>query len=626
MFSMVACASSATNLQDLESENASSSEEQVSDIPEPPVEENSTSTTEEEANASVEPSPVDNSEETVIEEPVVENPEESLSTTQLNSIAMLNYLATLSQEINSSKNSRLFLEEAYASLINNTNPEAVNELTESHLSSLLDIIERYRMIAVKRDRLQFMYDQGKARAIKAAVPNPVALLSAASSFDMKRLVASVVYMAVDSVSSYEAYKEDLNQQYLQDGWELDDEEAANLHESRKRAFMYMIDIVREEDLPGNLALNESNVEKFVEWKNKDSQTSNIQKIQFFEAEEKTYEAFGSYWLELADCYYIAEDYEKCLNCITRYEELQSTIFRKDYYYAEAIPKAIDAASHVYSEEDYIAFVDKYLGLLLDNTNSDEWALRYFAAEVYLSLYSKTNNQEYIQKAYDIALNNVNYLVGEQRALNKTFVDDVKEISIPEGASKEEKTQIKKYNESLKKKRETELPPVYEPLVVNCDLLFGIAEELNISQAAKDRIDGILHQSQTFLTTTLENKYSFKNNVQNNTTIELKKDEVIIPMYCLSENSHIVVTVTDGTSTVYDDWVVKKVDRKNKSFEEYSVVFSSKLIGKHPWSNNATVKVEIYEVEGEKPTLVFNFKVSKYQDFKVYKVVEFEAVN
>lgn len=58
---------------------------------------------------------------------------ESLNSVQENSIAWLNYLAMLTQEINNSKNSKLFLEEAYASLINNTDPENVNELTESHL-------------------------------------------------------------------------------------------------------------------------------------------------------------------------------------------------------------------------------------------------------------------------------------------------------------------------------------------------------------------------------------------------------------------------------------------------------------------------------------------------------------
>ena len=48
-------------------------------------------------------------------------------------------------------------------------PEKVNETTESHLSSLLDIIEKYRMITVKRDRLQYIYDQNKAKALKEAM-------------------------------------------------------------------------------------------------------------------------------------------------------------------------------------------------------------------------------------------------------------------------------------------------------------------------------------------------------------------------------------------------------------------------------------------------------------------------
>ena len=138
----------------------------------------------------------------------------TLDEVQKNSIAMLNYLAVLSREINESKNSRLFLEEAYDSLINNTNPDKVNELTESHMSSLLDIIERYRMISVKRDRLQYIYDQNKAKALKESMPNPVALLSAVSSFDIKKLAASVAYMAVDSYSSYKSYNAEIDLQYM----------------------------------------------------------------------------------------------------------------------------------------------------------------------------------------------------------------------------------------------------------------------------------------------------------------------------------------------------------------------------------------------------------------------------
>ena len=56
---------------------------------------------------------------------VVTAPEvaEGLDETQRNSISMLNHLAVLTQEINASQNSRMYLEEAYSMLINNTFPK-----------------------------------------------------------------------------------------------------------------------------------------------------------------------------------------------------------------------------------------------------------------------------------------------------------------------------------------------------------------------------------------------------------------------------------------------------------------------------------------------------------------------
>ena len=50
--------------------------------------------------------------------------ETTLTNEQRNAIAMLNYITVLTQDINASKNSRLYMEEAYSSLINNTYPNA----------------------------------------------------------------------------------------------------------------------------------------------------------------------------------------------------------------------------------------------------------------------------------------------------------------------------------------------------------------------------------------------------------------------------------------------------------------------------------------------------------------------
>ncbi len=46
--------------------------------------------------------------------------EKELTIEQKNAIAMLNYITVLTQEINSSKNSRVCMEDAYSTLINNT--------------------------------------------------------------------------------------------------------------------------------------------------------------------------------------------------------------------------------------------------------------------------------------------------------------------------------------------------------------------------------------------------------------------------------------------------------------------------------------------------------------------------
>ena len=69
-----------------------------------------------------------------------------------NSMNMLNHITVLSQEINSSKTSKIYLEQAYLSIVNNFNPNMIDERTLGELNSLMDLLEEYRMIADIRDR------------------------------------------------------------------------------------------------------------------------------------------------------------------------------------------------------------------------------------------------------------------------------------------------------------------------------------------------------------------------------------------------------------------------------------------------------------------------------------------
>ena len=522
---------------------------------------------------------------------------ETLDDVQRNSIAMLNYLTVLTQEINASKGSRLFLEQAYSSLINNTYPNAVDIWTQGELDELLDNLESFRMVNVKRERLQYIYEHNKAQALRSAIPNPISILSNVSSRGLLKTAVSLIFMAVDSVSSYNAFNDQNDMQYLKDGWELDDQEAAELSTMRRNSFSYMIDMVRTYNLPGDLALNENAVTNFVEWKSK---TNVVSRISILESNEKTYEAMGSYWLVLAKSYYENGEYSKCLGAIEKYEEISSRIFRKDYEFADTLPYAILSAQEVYSGSEYETIASRYCETILSNTDADDWASHYFVALIYMDLYASTQNSRYLDEAYGIALDNVTYLVDEQRELNATWLADVKEETAAKNATKQEKEDIKQYNKMLKEERKKALPPISEPLYLNCELLFGLAEKKGIPQSEKTKIDAILHENgeNLFLVAPLDNCYRFNstNSYPDAASMDIEFDgkEITIPAYAVSAGARIEVTASGGSQLTVGGWTLDKVTRPNKGGElSFTATYKSNETKNIKFEDGMTITIKVY---------------------------------
>lgn len=557
---------------------------------------------------------------------------DGLTKTQKNSINMLNHLTVLTQEINDSKGSKLFLASAYSSLLNNTAPDAVDKRTQSQLSDLLDSLERYRMIAVKRERLEYIYEQNRAQALRQAIPNPVGLLSAVQSGNLLKAAASVLYMAVDSKASYESYKKQAELEYLENGWELDDEEAANLHNSRKLAFTYMLSMVRDNDLPGDYALNEESVKNFVDWKN----NSNItRKIEFLESNEDTYRAFGDYWLVLAQSYYQAEEFEKCLDAIQQYEKLAIQIYRKDFNYAETLPMAIISAKEVYEGEKYIDQANEYVAKIMENTNSSNWELRYFVAQINLDLYTQSGNTSYLEQAYEIAVDNINFLVDEQRDLNDKYVSESVEQAIPKDASPEDKKEIKQYNKIQKEIRKTELPPVSEALRLNCELLFALAEQLQIPAEEQKKIDSILRDAgeSLFLVLPLENNLRFDASTEGTDlqydAITFTGKKLSVPAAYLTDSAQISVRVESKSGThEFADWIIQSVDRdKNDDVKNFTAVFTSKDAKQYKYSDGDVVSIEIVPVADEPDYAIeCAFLANKAKKAFVFDSIVFERVD
>lgn len=559
----------------------------------------------------------------------------AIDSIQRNSLNMLNNLAVLTQGINASKNSRVYLEEVYSSLINNIHPNAVDENTHMHLASILDTLETYRMISVNRSRLQYIYDQNRAMALKNTLPHPLGLLSLVESRSIMKSITSVLYIAMDVLSSYTAFNAELDLEHLQGNWELDDEASAVLHEIRKQTFSYMVATVNNYGLPGSLALNEKAVDEFVQWKNN---TNKVQRLMFLENNQATYQAFGAYWITLAETYYENEAYDKALEAIAQYESLQSQMFRKDYLLAQVMPTAIVAANERMNDADYVVFAEQSLNKILMNTDNSDWALRFFAAQTFMELYVKTNEARYLQKAYDITLSNVNHLSNEQRKLNREYASKLMETQVPKGATKETKAEIDQYNKQSKAGRKTALPPVYEPFYLNAELLFFLANQLDIPDTEKIKIEGILHENNEdiVLVPAIDALFRFfkTDGMEQTGSMEVAYTgkELSLPVKTVTSNPVIKVTVTDAETqdqTEFTDWQIDRVDRKKEGdLNSFMAVFKSNAAEQHQFTADSVVNIEVFpRAESEAKPVNFSFKAiaNKTQWWEQVKIWEGDVV-
>ncbi len=545
------------------------------------------------------------------------DPVSLLTDTQRNSINMLNWLTYLSRQINAESNNRLYIEEIYSLVVDETDPEMVDEDTQERLRGIRQALNRYRMASVKRERIEYLFEQNKASAIRSIIPNPMSIMSAVMAQDKKALAMTVVYMAINSVTSYVSATTQNELQYLKDGWELDDAAREVFDAISSDAYDYMVDMVREFELPGRMSITEKAVNDFVSWKNNDNI---VRRIRSLESNKETYQAFGSYWLLLAESYFANGDYEKCLSAVDAYEALDIKIFRHDTEYAKILPLAVAAAREVLPDAEYIELAKRYTDTIIKNINIADWELRYFAAQTYAELYRMTDDQDYLKLAFHQARDNVNYLIDKQNELNAAYLKKVEDVPVP-ASEKDKEAQIKKYNELRNEKRKTELPPIYEPLLANCDLLFIIADELQITSEEKQEINAYLHKDgrSIFLVDALADKYQFPSNddvtITGNDLVQFNGKELVLPASWLSESfkvtadisgivpstidssllSNTVQVIGEGENAMLSvsDWVVTKVERKTEGeLSTFVATLSSKAASKISFAEGNLVKIAI----------------------------------
>lgn len=562
--------------------------------------------------------------ETLSDEPTIDLPVEIdnnlLSHQQINSIVMLNYLSVLTENIMLSPNNRLILENSYSTLYNNIFPNSVDKETQTQITNLMRTINSLEMNDTKRNRIQYLYDQGQAQAMRSAIPSPMAILNVVQSDNPLKAIISVASLSLNSYAGYQSAVSAAEFQFLQSNWEIEDNEKRYLDNARIDAFNYLMDIVRDNELPGELSLNANVIDAFLEKKNSDNVYRNL---QFLETNQETYKAYYGYWLFLADMYYKTGNYEKCLEAFQSYEQMNVRIFQRNHDLAEVLPSIICSAQEVLSGDELIAFEEKCGKMLMDNASvyvkkkgkiesKNDWVLKYFAIQTYIDLYDKTQDESYLQTAYTWTWTVIDELIDIQREKNIEYINDLVLKNEKEG-TKEEKSEAKEYNSILKDNRKVELPPVYEPLLMNCQLLFAIADELGLSSAEKEKVDKILHPDgeKLFLSDSIDSSFWMNKKSTYDYGVSIDKKLTSIDL-CISANalgsSSIIEVIYNGIH--YNDWEIKEVDRnKSKEVSQFKAIFQSESFNKAKFGNDDTIEVLIKPCEGEE-AIVIKFKVKK----------------
>lgn len=447
------------------------------------------------------------------------------------------------------------------------NLDAVDAETQKYVKRLAKTITKLKISEDKRKRIEYIWQQERASAMKSAIPNPLGVFSAIKSLSLADLALSGLYIIADSVTGYQYAINSANLNYVKQGWEIDDTELIDIDALNGDLWDYKNNMRRENNIPADLILNKDLIEDFVKNENIDENGNG-----------------GN-----------SEYYKKCLNAVREYEKNSARIFKKDIDFARVIPLAIACAEKVESTGTYIETLKHYVDILEKNIKTRNWDLQYFLSQCYVKLNLLTNSNEYLDKAYSLVKANTSNLVEEQKMMNDEYFGEFKEEEIPKTATKEEKKEIKQRNKDRKEAREYELPPVLDNLALNCQLLFELADKKKITNSEKTIIDSILHNHDEFLfpLDPLDDLYWY--NMPEGYEKPDYSDSIVnygdffeIPVKLIGDKSDIIVTYSDGgTQKTYDLWNCT-VDRKK---------------------GIATVFMKIYDTEKDKIKNI-DYKITK----------------
>lgn len=380
---------------------------------------------------------------------------------------------------------RLYLDDIYDRLMNQYEPKEIDEQINSRLMVMLQGIENIRILDLKKERLQMVFDLQKSNVIAAAIPNPVNMigtiaLSTNPNRSLRQNIISGLAAAVGTgVSSYTMYKNasanlliEANEKY----WDLEYEAMRNVNNLNHSSLTAQNEYGSSNDIPGEYILNEENTKRFI---NIISDENIARAINNLEAAEETYQHFPLYWLERADLYFKNEDFQSCIDTILYYDNNfeYSQIYRRNERYGQVLIDAIASAITLYYSSDYsycLELVAPWLSRAEESTAPDDWFQMYYIALCYL-MFADDSNEVFYYEAYDLLKKCGRELSVIQDSFISSYTSELNKKTTEELANMLPAQREEYENEfkAQKKLRETELPITDGGLIETLRMLYSL---------------------------------------------------------------------------------------------------------------------------------------------------------
>lgn len=306
-----------------------------------------------------------------------------------------------------SQNNRTVLDEIYSF---DWYPDI--SLTNSHyIADFRSDISEFKSIDVKRERLEYIYNQKKSMEIASLVPNALSVATVAfSSGNPKRAIIAIAGTALSSINSYLSTKQKNELEKIQDQWNLDDEASKVFNNLTNSIFINLTALSQNYGFSRSDFASPETIKEFVKIVEDENTTAKDIIMRFVgNRTEEELSKFSDYWRIIATAYYELEDYKSALSSIKKYEECFEDVFYHDENYAQMMmikAYCIDELSIDKTEivDELVKIADAIYNNFLEG---EGWVQKYYCYQIYMDIADYTGDKSYLVKAFAL-LNEVFY--------------------------------------------------------------------------------------------------------------------------------------------------------------------------------------------------------------------------